>query len=71
MITLGAGLYFFTQPRDHAAPQTSQALYFLTKIHTVIIVVDKKDREDMLGAWLDRVEEDAQLPECDTTIDME
>jgi len=32
---------------------------------------EKEDREDMLGAWLDRVEEDAQLPECDTTIDME
>ena len=39
-------------------------------IYTVIIEV-KKDQEDMLGAWLDRVEEDAQLPECDTTIDME
>ena len=36
-----------------------------------VIIFDVKDTEDMLGAWLDRVEEDAERPECDTTIDME
>ena len=34
-------------------------------------ILDSQDRDDMLGAWLDRVDEDAQLPECDTTFDME
>ena len=36
-----------------------------------VIILDVKENEDMLGAWLDRVEEDAERPECDTTIDME
>ena len=36
-----------------------------------VIILDVKENEDMLGAWLDRVEEDAEQPECDTTIDME